>query len=116
MPSCWVVRRRPVVAAPPDHRQPRPHTGPTRKGITMSSATTAPVDVRTAARPTAGATDVPENTYAPEPHQAPRPTTIAALTDRADAAVDGLARVLTRYSVTALRGALGLVFLGFGVL
>jgi putative oxidoreductase len=86
----------------------------------MSSATTAPADVRTAARPTAGATDVPENTVAPTmtptTRRAARPTRIAALADRADAAVDGLARVLTRYSVTALRIALGLVFLGFGVL
>ena len=30
--------------------------------------------------------------------------------------VDGLAQVLTRYSITALRISLGLVFLGFGVL
>jgi len=82
----------------------------------MSSATTAPADVRTAARPAAGATDVPDNTFAPDTRRAVRPTTVAALTARADVAVDGLARVLTRSSVTALRIALGLVFLGFGVL
>jgi len=35
---------------------------------------------------------------------------------RADLAVTALARVLTRWSVPALRVALGLVFLGFGVL
>lgn len=38
------------------------------------------------------------------------------LAGRVDAAVDATARFLTRWSVPALRVALGLVFLGFGVL
>src|SRR5690606_41203715 len=40
----------------------------------------------------------------------------ARLADRVDAAVAATARFLTRWSVPALRVALGLVFLGFGVL
>lgn len=40
----------------------------------------------------------------------------ARLADRVDAAVAATVRFLTRWSVPALRVALGLVFLGFGVL
>ncbi|GIG23022.1 hypothetical protein Cch01nite_37460 [Cellulomonas chitinilytica] len=75
------------------------------------SSTTAPADVRNPARTATGT--VPDNTFPPGPTKQERSTTLAA---RADDAVDVLARVLTRYSVTALRIALGLVFLGFGVL
>lgn len=42
--------------------------------------------------------------------------TVQAVTDRVDTAVTAAARFLTRWSVPALRVALGLVFLGFGVL
>lgn len=79
------------------------------------ASTTAPVDVRNPARTATGALDVPDNAFPPGPtrQRTPKGTTLAA---RADAAVDALAGLLTRYSVTALRIALGLVFLGFGVL
>lgn len=68
----------------------------------MSSAST----LRTAARPAAG---IPENTFTPV-----RPT--ASIPARSDVLVETLARLLTRWAVPALRVALGLVFLGFGVL
>ena len=54
--------------------------------------------------------NVPDNTFVPEPASAAPVTGIVARL------VDGLAQVLTRYSITALRISLGLVFLGFGVL
>jgi|SRR6478609_4249489 len=55
----------------------------------------------------------------PHPAVPPAPTTrrlVAAVTGRVDTAVVATARFLTRWSVPALRVALGLVFLGFGVL
>ena len=69
--------------------------------------------LRPATRTTTSAPGSPDNTLSVERAAHPAPFTVA---DRIVAAVDGLARVLTRYSITALRIALGLVFLGFGVL
>lgn len=55
--------------------------------------------------------NVPDNTFVPEPASA------SATGDNVVARLlDGLAQVLTRHSITALRISLGLVFLGFGVL
>ncbi|GCE76436.1 DoxX family protein [Cellulomonas biazotea] len=69
------------------------------------------------ARRAAGTTQpVPDNTLADAPRTTRRPTRTARTRALADTAVDRLAHVLTRHSVTALRVALGLVFLGFGVL
>jgi putative oxidoreductase len=60
------------------------------------------------ARPVAGTSaPVPSNRFVPE--TAPAPSVV-------DRAVGGLADVLARHSITALRISLGLVFLGFGVL
>jgi putative oxidoreductase len=63
-----------------------------------------------AAKSTTTPANVPDNTFVPEPTAAP---VTAGVVVRL---LDGLARVLTRYSITALRISLGLVFLGFGVL
>jgi len=62
-----------------------------------------------AAKSTTTPANVPDNTFVPEPPAAPVTGIVARL-------LDGLAQVLTRYSITALRISLGLVFLGFGVL
>jgi len=78
----------------------------------MASATTAPTDVRNPARTATGALDVPDNAFPPGPTKRQGMT----FASRADAAVEVLAGLLARYSVTVLRVALGLVFLGFGVL
>jgi putative oxidoreductase len=69
--------------------------------------------LRPATRTTTTAPESADNTLTVD-----RPARSAAGTvaDRAAAGVDALARVLTRYSITALRIALGVVFLGFGVL
>src|SRR4051794_14160333 len=67
--------------------------------------------VLTSAVKSTNPTNVPDNTLAPTPGVVAR--TGGGIADRL---VDGLAQVLTRYSVTALRISLGLVFLGFGVL
>lgn len=61
----------------------------------------------TARRGAATSAPVPANTLVR--HATPAPSVV-------DRAVTGLAAVLTRYSITALRISLGLVFLGFGVL
>jgi uncharacterized membrane protein YphA (DoxX/SURF4 family) len=69
--------------------------------------------LRPATRTTTSAPESADNALTVErPARAAAPT----VADRAAAAVDALAGVLTRHSVTALRVALGLVFLGFGVL
>jgi len=70
----------------------------------MSSAPTQ----TSSARPAAGTSvPVPSNTLVRD--AAPAPSMITR-------AVAGLATVLTRHSITALRISLGLVFLGFGIL
>jgi uncharacterized membrane protein YphA (DoxX/SURF4 family) len=69
--------------------------------------------LRPATRTTTSAPESADNALTVErPARAAAPT----VADRAAAGVDALAGVLTRHSVTALRVALGLVFLGFGVL
>ncbi|MFE7407535.1 DoxX family protein [Isoptericola sp. NPDC057559] len=77
------------------------------------------------ARNAAGARTVPASPDNPAPTAAEAPTTAPTTAPRrlaervalrADVAVTALARVLARWSVPALRVALGLVFLGFGVL
>jgi uncharacterized membrane protein YphA (DoxX/SURF4 family) len=65
----------------------------------------SPVTTPKTARPAT----VPANTYV-------APARVPVVQGRIPALVDGLARVLTAHSVTALRISLGLVFLGFGVL
>ncbi|WP_081681068.1 DoxX family protein [Cellulomonas sp. URHD0024] len=69
------------------------------------------MSVLTSPTKSAGPTNVPDNSLA-------RPTTHARPTGPALLArlLDGLAQLLTRYSITALRISLGVVFLGFGVL
>ncbi|MFF8346304.1 DoxX family protein [Cellulosimicrobium funkei] len=76
-------------------------------------STTAPT---TAGRPRATRPSAPSAAHA-TPARRRRATLVPArLAGRADAAVAATERVLTRWSVPALRVALGLVFLGFGVL
>jgi putative oxidoreductase len=67
--------------------------------------------VHTSAAKSTTTANVPDNTFVPEPPAAPGTAdgVVARL-------LDGLAELLTRYSITALRISLGLVFLGFGVL
>jgi len=57
---------------------------------------------------------VPDNTFVPAAARTGKG--IVARGGLVTRLVDGLAQVLTRYSVTALRISLGVVFLGFGVL
>ncbi|MDM7854520.1 DoxX family protein [Cellulomonas alba] len=71
--------------------------------------------LRPAARSTATTPELSDNTL-PVEYPTPAPTAPRTLADRGAAAVDQLAHVLTRHSITALRVALGLVFLGFGIL
>lgn len=78
----------------------------------MSSTALRPTTPRTTTAPPSD-----DNTLAVECPTRPAPTTLVdRAAARATGLVDGLARVLTRHSITALRVALGLVFLGFGVL
>ena len=76
-------------------------------------STTAPT---TAGRPRATRPSAPSAAAPPPPPPPPAAPVRARPPGPGDAAVAATARVLTRWSVPALRVALGLVFLGFGVL
>ena len=75
----------------------------------MSAALTSAVKTTTP-------TNTPDNTLVRPTSSAQPAAPAGTLRGTVTRLIDGLAQVLTRYSITALRVSLGLVFLGFGVL
>ncbi|MFC7878818.1 DoxX family membrane protein [Isoptericola sp. NPDC057391] len=73
------------------------------------------MSVSTPARRTTAAAPAPSTSRAPAVRRLPN-ALAEQVALRLDVAVTALARFLTRWSVPALRVALGLVFLGFGIL
>lgn len=101
-------------------RTSRPTSRPTRHASPAKPAADPVADAVVPTNTWAGAPSLSASSRSMPDPSASRPAAAPAGLDRArdvlDRSLDTLADVLARHSVTALRLALGLVFLGFGVL